>query len=128
MKTDYSIRQPALTDLANLFGSYSRAWDVTGGDLSVCCFFLANPDRAGGAVAHERRRPDGGGFAELLYDAAIAERAQSRKDATLARWREIAMACEVHGSVKGAAAALGISVSTASKARARLRANPVVAG
>lgn len=43
MNTDYGLREPSFDELRNVFGSVSRAYQITGGSVPTVCFYVNNP-------------------------------------------------------------------------------------
>lgn len=123
MKTDYGLKVPSCDRLREIFGTYERAWAVTGGDVAKAAFFVENPDKAVEALGYDRGKPDeDAAFATRLYDLCLLEREQKRAAEAKARAQQIAEASRNFKTRSEAAAALGVSVSVIARARAKAAA------
>lgn len=83
MNTNYSLREPSFDELRETFGTLGRAVQATGGDIALCCFYIANPELA--AAAGEASKRDDR-YAKELRIAAQQERDEAAAESAAAAW------------------------------------------
>ncbi len=107
--TSYGIRTNiGMDEVRKTFGTFSEALRVTGGNMSVIQLYMHNPDRITGAPSVEPVQTE---FAKRMRVLAEQERAVA--------------AFNLHKTVTGVAAAIGVCRDKARRLLAEAGARPV---
>lgn len=80
-RTDYGLKRPAHDEVREVFGSSKHALRVTGGDIPMLCFYLANPSLAAGAA-----RVNESAAVDSMADQLREWMGVEQRDAIVAAW------------------------------------------